>query len=95
MLPLELLVGALTWLPLGSPFEVRGHLSPQGLRVGDNNSPKLVVAKRTFGPLKLRILRIVMCHRTPGTLSSNVTGASHGLKFQVRLKDGFAWERSL
>ena len=24
-----------------------------------------------------------------------VTGASHGLKFQVRLKDGFAWERSL
>ena len=36
-----------------------------------------------------------MCHRTPGTLSSNVAGASHGLKFQVRLKDGFAWERSL
>ena len=25
----------------------------------------------------------------------NVTGASHGLKFQVRLKDVFAWERSL
>ena len=24
-----------------------------------------------------------------------VTGASHGLKFQVCLKDGFAWERSL
>ena len=24
-----------------------------------------------------------------------MTGASHGLKFQVRLKDGFAWERSL
>ena len=27
--------------------------------------------------------------------NNDVTGASHGLKFQVRLKDGFAWERSL
>ena len=39
----------------------------------------LRIAKGTFGPLKLRIFRIVMCHLTPATLSSIVTGASHGL----------------